>query len=252
MNIKLHTPQSLKTGSGMATVKQFLMSLLATSISIILTFGTAALIDNHKKEEARREMVIMILYDLTNSIEQIERADSMLRGGLEYQKALMKQPELFEQNPYYISKFFPLIESTETVEHIFETSIETINTINNVLFAEKVSRLYQQRKHYQNEVCNEFWKEIKETDGIKTCQQALDIQFNVYIYASSSMLNDMKKNLTLCKQMMEIEDADLEAYRQKRADIEKSVQNDSLDYQLMKELKQNVEQKRKNSKAAQE
>lgn len=41
MNIKLHTPKSLKSGSGMATLKQFLMSIVATSISIILTFGTA-------------------------------------------------------------------------------------------------------------------------------------------------------------------------------------------------------------------
>ena len=42
MNIKLHTPKSLKTGSGMASMKQFLLSIVATSISIALTFGTAA------------------------------------------------------------------------------------------------------------------------------------------------------------------------------------------------------------------
>ena len=45
MNIKLHTPKSLKTGSGMSSLKQFLLSLFATSVSIALTFGTAAIID---------------------------------------------------------------------------------------------------------------------------------------------------------------------------------------------------------------
>ena len=54
MNIKLHTPKSLKAGSGMATMKQFLLSLLATTVSIVLTFGTAAIIDNNKKQKEKR------------------------------------------------------------------------------------------------------------------------------------------------------------------------------------------------------
>lgn len=53
MNIKLHTPKSLKTGSGMGTLKQFLLSLIATTVSIVLTFGTAAIIDNNKKQKEK-------------------------------------------------------------------------------------------------------------------------------------------------------------------------------------------------------
>ena len=41
MNIKLHTPKTLKNGSGMGSMKQFMLSLLATTVSIVLTFGTA-------------------------------------------------------------------------------------------------------------------------------------------------------------------------------------------------------------------
>jgi hypothetical protein len=58
MNIKLHTPKSLKTGSGMATMKQFLLSLIATTVSIVLTFGTAAIIDNNKKKKGTRTVVL--------------------------------------------------------------------------------------------------------------------------------------------------------------------------------------------------
>lgn len=54
MNIKLHTPKSLKMGSGLSTLKQFLLSIVATSVSIALTFGTAAIIENNKKQ--RREL----------------------------------------------------------------------------------------------------------------------------------------------------------------------------------------------------
>ena len=60
MNIKLHTPKSLKKGSGMSSLKQFLLSLLATTVSIALTFGTAAVIDQNKKRKAKREIVMMV------------------------------------------------------------------------------------------------------------------------------------------------------------------------------------------------
>lgn len=64
MNIKLHTPKSLKSGSGMSSWRQFLLSLLATTVSIALTFGTAAIIDNNKKQSEKREIVMMVMYDM--------------------------------------------------------------------------------------------------------------------------------------------------------------------------------------------
>ena len=59
MNVKLHTPKTLKAGSGMTSTKQFLLSLIATTVSIVLTFGTAAVVDHHKKQAAKKEMVIL-------------------------------------------------------------------------------------------------------------------------------------------------------------------------------------------------
>ena len=129
MNVKIHTPKSLKMGSGMATLKQFLLSLVATTISIVLTFGTAAWLDGKKKEEARREMVMMILYDLAGSIEQAEQCDSMLREGFKLQLAVAKNPKVLSENPFLFVKTTPYVNYTETVEHIFSTNIETINTL---------------------------------------------------------------------------------------------------------------------------
>ncbi len=39
--------------------KQFLLTLLATTFSIILTFGTSAIIDRRHKSAAKKEMVMM-------------------------------------------------------------------------------------------------------------------------------------------------------------------------------------------------
>lgn len=76
MNIKIHTPKSLKMGSGMANLKQFIMSIVATSISIILTFGTAYFVDKNKKENEKIEIAKMIIFDMDQTIKKIERNDS--------------------------------------------------------------------------------------------------------------------------------------------------------------------------------
>ena len=44
----------------MSSLKQFLLSLLATIVSIALTFGTAAIIDYNKKQKEKREIVMMV------------------------------------------------------------------------------------------------------------------------------------------------------------------------------------------------
>ena len=64
MNIKLHTPKSLKKGSGMSSFKQFLLSLLATTVSIALTFGTAAIIDHNKNKKANLILLLMMMKNL--------------------------------------------------------------------------------------------------------------------------------------------------------------------------------------------
>lgn len=72
INVKLHTPKTLKAGSGMSSAKQFMLSIIATTVSIVLTFGTAAIIDNHKKKAARKEMVMMVIRERLKYRENID------------------------------------------------------------------------------------------------------------------------------------------------------------------------------------
>ncbi|MBO4316100.1 MAG: hypothetical protein J5867_09100 [Prevotella sp.] len=241
MNIKIHTPKSLKSGSGMATTKQFLLSLVATTISIILTFGTHAWVDSRKKKEAKREMVMMILYDLSNSLEQIQGADSILRKGLDQQVAIAANPELLTQNPFTFTRFVPNIEYTETVEHIFSTNIETINTIGNVFFAENVSDLYRLRRNYKTEICDEFHKDLEKSQGFKDYDDAMNIGYAMYVFQSSMICAEMEEKITQCKQMMHISEKALEAYHKKRNDITNSSKADSTINKLTDELRHNYE-----------
>lgn len=142
MNIKLHTPKSLKTGSGMATLKQFLLSLLATTVSIVLTFGTAAIIDNNKKQKEKREIVMMVMYDMYNSLQSVEKGDSLLRQTMELQRQITEDTSKFETLRIQIASLIPTVDFTETTERIFSSTIETINTVGNVLFTENVAKFY--------------------------------------------------------------------------------------------------------------
>ena len=153
MNIKLHTPKSLKTGSGMASTKQFLLSIVATSISIALTFGTAAIIDYKKKQSEKREIVMMVMYDMYNSLQSIERADSTILLAMDLQLQIAEDTSKFEALRYNLARLLPKAEYTETTERIFSSSIETINTVGNVLFTENVAEFYQNRQLYKTSIC---------------------------------------------------------------------------------------------------
>ena len=237
MNVKVHTPKNLKMGS---TMKQFILSLVATTISIVLTFGTAAWLEGKKKEEAKREMVMMILYDLAGSIGLAEHCDSLLREGFKLQLALAENPELLNDNPFLFVKTATYINYTETVERIFSTNIETINTLGNVLFAENVSDIYRMRRQYKQDICDKYMAEFKQAEGFMQYEQVMAVSFaSEYIYLSSLLISEMKEKLAQCQQMMDVSDADLDTYRQKRQAMSQSSAADSIHNALYEEVGRN-------------
>ena len=52
-------------------LKEFLMTLAATTVSIILTFGTTAIVERKKQNAEKREMVMMVMYDMRQTLEGI-------------------------------------------------------------------------------------------------------------------------------------------------------------------------------------
>ena len=227
MKSKIHI-QGSPLKKGIKNLKQFVVSLIATSISIVLTFGTAAWIENRKKEAAKQEMVMMILYDLSNSLEKVASADSLLHAGFEQQLAVAENPKLLEQNPFIFISYVPYFSYTETVKHIFSTAIETIETLGNVLFIETVSDLYMLRKQYKEDVCDQFLADFEENEGYKAYEDAIEINYDTqFIPMSEGIYDDMKTKFALCQQMMNVSDADLQAYRQKRQEMASSAASES-------------------------
>ena len=252
MNIKLHTPKSLKAGSGMATLKQFLLSLLATTISIVLTFGTAAVIDNNKKQKAKREIVMMVIYDMYNSLKSVEKADSMLRQSMELQRQIAKDTSKFESLRSQIASLIPIADFTETTEKIVSSSIETINTVGNVLFTENVAKFYQVRERYKEMVCDSIHNAIFQETPASSVKGILSFEYWYYAMMCGSSLEDMQHLYTQCKQMMDISDQQIEVYKKARERMEKdgsgnTAADDSRSEKIL-DLQKKIEEGRKKLK----
>ena len=226
MNIKLHTPKSLKAGSGMSSMKQLLLSIIATTISIALTFGTAAFLDYKKKQGEKREIVMMVMYDMYNSLQSIQKADSTIQQAMDIQLQIAEDTTKFETLRFKFAQLMPKAEYTETTERIFSSSIETINTVGNVLFTENVAEFYQVRKYYKTSVCDSLANDLARSQPFSSLKNSLDFEYSFHAIVSSGMLKDMQRKYAQCKQMMEVTDADIDAYREQREQIDKSMMDD--------------------------
>lgn len=221
MNIKLHTPKSLKAGSGMSSMRQFLLSLLATTVSIALTFGTAAVVDHNKKQKEKREIVMMVMYDLHNSMKSLEEADSSLHQIMDWQVQIAEDTTLFKSLKYNIVGTIPRFEYTETVERIFSSNIESINTVGNVLFTEMVSEFYLTRKQYKTEICDSILNEMKSTSPFESLKGILNFDIGIYTLVSGLYRNNMQQKYANCKKIMGVTDEQLNVYISKRESLEK-------------------------------
>ena len=79
----------------LSTGKKFLMSLLATTVSIVLTFGTTAIIDRKKQRAEKREMVLMVMYDMRESLLECEQCQENMDTFCDLQVDVVAHPEKF-------------------------------------------------------------------------------------------------------------------------------------------------------------
>jgi len=145
MNVKVRMPKfgiSKKPNGQRGWVKELLLTILATSISIVLTFGTAYLIERHQKLAARHQMAMMIIHDIDESIKQMERVDSILRLFSDLQLSIMEgkyEKGISSASVSLISCDPSFVHFAETAERIFTSNVDTWSTIGKVNFIDNVS-----------------------------------------------------------------------------------------------------------------
>ena len=198
----------------MSAAKKFLTTLLATTISIVLTFGTTAIIDRRKKKVEKRELVMMILYDMRESLNEIGQCVKDVKEFCDLQVDLVAHPDRFSDDYALLYTYIPMLRYTTTTENIFKSNIETMNTIGNILFVETVSSFYDTRNKFKTDVAEEF---IRDEFGFSKTYESLSA-FNApsFTLIGETYYQLMRRDYEESKLMMKVSEDDLDVFSRQR------------------------------------
>lgn len=216
------------------------MTLLATTVSIVLTFGTTAIVDRKKQRAEKREMVLMVMYDMRESLKDCEQCQNSMRAYCDLQVDLVAHPEQFADRSIELVTHYPLLSYTTTTENIFKSNVETISTIGNILFVETVSAFYNERDNYSKNVVTVFQE---EGPGYPARYEDLAaFEAPRYLYRGDLFYQAMKRDFEECKALMKVSEEDLDVFSKERKRVEESLSGESMT-ERTKEFIQESEQR---------
>lgn len=194
MNAKFKMPKFGRDLTVKGWLKELLMTFLGTTISIVLTFGTATWIERKETDKARRLLAMTIISDIDQSLEVVKNRlkyeDEC--SGISYY-LMWNQHRLEEIGSdsidaflYYVTDFgFPReLEMETSNEHIFNSSQDSWRTLSDKRFLSNVQDFYnarslmeRQRKEsvfFRKPVSREEeYRLIMESDDMKSSEAIL-------------------------------------------------------------------------------
>ena len=204
MNVKCKMPMFGRHLTVKGSLKELLMTFLGTTISIVLTFGTTALLDNREKAAQQRQTALMSVYD----IDEIIR---MLKEDMEKEKVLSEvtnyvfthQEELdsMSSDTLKMTVAYLVEDMTEkpewaddSKEKAFSGNIEVRQNMKYAQFYDNVRESYRLRRellgHLEKDI--EFSRPVSDTDYHQFVQQLdftdFDTDGNLTENASRSLL----------------------------------------------------------------
>ncbi len=155
MNVKFKMPKFGRNLTGKGWLKELLMTFLGTTISIVLTFGTAQYLENRQTEQARRMMAMTIIDDIDQSLEVIKKRKDAEEKGHEASCYLIENIDRLESigedtlqmfiNYVTYASFDSDMEFKTMNENIFNSSQDTWRTLNDRQFLNNVQEFYNAR-----------------------------------------------------------------------------------------------------------
>ena len=156
MNVKFKMPKFGRNLSGKGWMKELLLTFLGTTISIVLTFGTAHYFDQKQKIADARILAMMVIHDMDNTVEMFQRLAKEDAKGVEEARYVLDNLDRLDSLEYnmlervlsYIKasgssqQQYPLDEASEKV---FLSSQDTWKNIDNPAFIDAVQSFYVYR-----------------------------------------------------------------------------------------------------------
>ena len=155
MNVKFKMPKFGRKLTGKGMVKELLLTTLGTTISIILTFGTAHFVEQREAEQARRMLAMTIINDIDESLKVAKNLLEAEEKGRAISYYLMENIDSLENISQdtlvafltYVTtfEFDSKREFQKTNESIFNSSQDSWRTLNDRKFLSNVQNFYNGR-----------------------------------------------------------------------------------------------------------
>ena len=155
MNAKFRMPKLWGNNKYSGTFKELVLTTIATTVSIILTFGTTAWLNQREEEQARRLFAMTVINDIEQSLDVVKNRWLMEEEGREATNYLLANIDRLESiSNDTIYKFFNYVSSflfntnmefKMTNENIFNSSQDSWSTLNDRKFLNNVQDFYSAR-----------------------------------------------------------------------------------------------------------
>ena len=150
MNVKFRMPKLELSDNVGSMLRELLMTTLGTTISIVLTFGTAAWVEQRQQAKNRRLTAMMVLSNIEDFAQNMRYVDSTL---VEWASTLTRiaalpRDSVLRLNEEEADAFFKaisggvLLQRDKTAENIFTNDISTWRDVGNLRFISNVGECY--------------------------------------------------------------------------------------------------------------
>jgi len=231
--------------------KQLLITILATVISILLTFGVSHLINKKHEAEERRQVSMMVIHDIDQTINTIREILKTEESGWENARYVLDHKEnirsiskdtLISFINYLIPNLLnPDLRFDRSNESIFNSSQDSWSTLDDMTFIKNVQKCYDLRSMLIDQMTDwvyfrkpltdeETYKIVMASDALfdegsfyKLCSDKLsDIRTKIYIdyvemrkYLYNYVLDKCIELNESNKFLMNITDKDLKEFEER-------------------------------------
>lgn len=167
--VDVPTPEPESEGKDKKFWRNLLRTILGTTISILLTFGTNALLMQHRKKQDRKMSAMMVMSNIESFARTLEkRSDRMAPTDsiaswllcMSYED-LELLPEKELDNLISQATVVATLNHDHTAENIFTNNVETWKNVSNVHFIDNVGSCFSAINGVEEQF-NQWVKEVPE------------------------------------------------------------------------------------------
>ena len=157
--IRVRMPRSARTWAYGSTWKELLLTIIGTTISIILTFGTAAYLDRCERVDDRKMSALMVMSNIESfsrnvdlMAQDIARCDSIGTWLLSLPQDRLNRisPEEASDIINEVIGSINFLSHDKTAESIFSNNIETWKNMDNFQFIDNVGKCFAKMNADEN------------------------------------------------------------------------------------------------------